>query len=631
MNKSLLLTLILLFTPFCNATLNLHKKVLDNGLTILVLPRNTTPEVMFNMVIGVGSRDEETHEKGIAHLIEHMIFKGTEIYSETDMNLISYKLSAQMNAQTSYDFTQYHLNVPSVHWHHVLPIMAEIITNCSLKDDHLDSEFKVVLQEMKMRRDRYEIALFEELFKTIFTPHPYSHPIIGYKQDIWNLHSDDLKKFYKKHYHPNNAALVIVGDVKPESVFEQCKTVFSHLKPEPNYKRTTFNFTTDTAQKNVILYRSVQHPKVTNAYALPGLSSANSYMLNLLPRLLGLSTHTGITKQLIDDEQLVTSCHGGLINLHDQSLLLIDYEPKNINDIQKIDTIIQNEIITLSLSLNKEKIERAINQERSLYYNGLQSNKALAFAISNFFANGKNPEDVLVYFENPDIEEISAYLKKIVNQNLRATKCHKGIIMPLNQEDASEWLTLQEFSDAQDQEILQERVRITHVEEPKFAPTLITEKSQSFNFAQPTIFTLDNKLTVLAHHNPDIPKIELILNLKVNELYDPEGKDGLADFVSAMLKEGTKNYSKEQLIDEFESRGMNIGISSGSIHISLMQSDLKKALELVHELVINAQFPEEALEKIRTKFHRSIDAFWDNPGAIAQHLTQKHMYGDQLV
>jgi zinc protease len=273
--KSLLLTLLVLYINTIYCELKIHKKVLENGLTILVLPKTDIPQVMLNMVVGVGSKDEEINEKGIAHLIEHMFFKGTTSYSETDIDKIIYKLSGKMNAATSQDWTRYWFYVPSIYWKEILPLMAELMHACSFKDEHIDSEFKVVIQELKMRNDNYHLTLWEELLKLIFTPHPYSHPIIGYKEDIWNLHSQDLRNFYNKHYHPNNAVLVIVGDVVPEEVFEACGATLSILKPKLDHKRGTFPFVHDIVSKTVTIYRAVNHPIVVNGYCLPKTTSYN--------------------------------------------------------------------------------------------------------------------------------------------------------------------------------------------------------------------------------------------------------------------------------------------------------------------------------------------------------------------
>ena len=130
-----------------------RKKILKNGLTVLVLPSSNIPKVSVQLWYNVGSKDEQSGQKGIAHLIEHMIFKGTKKLSESDINLIVNKLSGYCNAFTSYDYTGYLFDFPSEHWHESLPMLADCMKNCTMKEDFLNSELKAVIQELKMYKD----------------------------------------------------------------------------------------------------------------------------------------------------------------------------------------------------------------------------------------------------------------------------------------------------------------------------------------------------------------------------------------------------------------------------------------------------------------------------------------------
>ena len=171
------------------------KKILENGLTVLVRSSHAVPKVSIQLWYNVGSKDEKTGEKGIAHLIEHMIFKGTKKLSESDINMITQKLSGVCNAFTSYDYTGYLFDFPSHHWQEALPIMADCMRNCTFKEEHLNSEMKAVIQELKMYRDNYSSSLIEHMISAIFNDHPYHYPIIGFKHDLWSLKSADLISF----------------------------------------------------------------------------------------------------------------------------------------------------------------------------------------------------------------------------------------------------------------------------------------------------------------------------------------------------------------------------------------------------------------------------------------------------
>jgi zinc protease len=214
-------------------------------MTILVREAHTVPKVSIQLWYNVGSKDEGIGERGIAHLIEHMVFKGTQKLSESDINMITHMLSGSCNAFTSYDYTGYLFNFPKQHWQEALVMMSDCMRGCSFKEDMLSSEMKAVIQELKMYRDNYTSSLFEKMVSTIFDAHPYHHPIIGYKEDLWNASSQLLKNFYNKHYVPNNAALVVVGDVAAQEVFEAAERYFGAIPYGPNYKKATHLYNQD--------------------------------------------------------------------------------------------------------------------------------------------------------------------------------------------------------------------------------------------------------------------------------------------------------------------------------------------------------------------------------------------------
>ena len=189
-----------------------QKYILDNGLTILFLTDNTIPKVSMQLWYDVGSKNEGVGERGYAHLLEHMIFKGTNRLSEADIDSVTHTLSGYCNAFTSYDYTGYLFNFPKQHYKEGLFIFADCMRNCTFKEDMLNSEMKAVIQEFKMGKDRYTSILIQDMISMMFPDHPYHYPVIGYKHDLFSVTGKDLKKFYDKHYHPNNATLIMVGD-----------------------------------------------------------------------------------------------------------------------------------------------------------------------------------------------------------------------------------------------------------------------------------------------------------------------------------------------------------------------------------------------------------------------------------
>lgn len=612
-----------------NDNLFVYKKVLTNGLTVLVREVHNTPQVSINIFYNVGSKDEKTGEKGIAHLIEHMEFKGTDkLLSETDITATVHKLSGTTNAFTSHDYTGYDFYMPTQHWKDVLPIIADCMQNCSFTDDHLNSEMKAVIQELKMVRDNYTRHLISEMLTVIFPDHPYHYPIVGYKQDLWTVNGSDLKNFYKKHYWPNNATLVVVGDVKAEDVFAQAENYFGHIPSNMRYKKDKFYYNQDIASKTVTLYRDIQQPVVMYAFAVPGAQAKNDYLLDAAELVLGKGKSSRLYRVLVDKLKLVSDISADTLRLFEHGIFFIIYEPKDIKNIKKIEELIFQEISSIIKDgVSKQELERAINQTKMEYYSKLEDIESQAYDIGRgFLAVGD--ENYAFTFLNNLTDNLSDELKKFFEKYLRKSVMHKGFLMPLEDSEKEEWKLLQAESDQEDKNILYGRVRETALEEPRYANTVQVKDPVKFDFPKAKTFDLSNGVKVLYYDNKNTPKINIKLELKAKYFYDPEDMQGLYNFLAAVMTEGTENYTAEQLADQIERRGMALSISPGMVSMSMLSSDLPKGLELLEEILSRPAFESKEIEKVRAQILVAIKNFWDEPASISGQLLREKIYNN---
>lgn len=612
-------------------TKSVYKYELDNGMTILVRPVHTLPKVSIHLFYHVGSKDEGIGERGIAHFIEHLIFKGTSgkkslNLSESDINVLSQILAAYTNAFTSYDYTGYVFNVPTQNWKQILPVMADCMTHCAFKPDHINSEMKAVIQELKMIKDNHARDLMYQMAGAVFSDHPYHHPLIGYKQDLWSIDSAGLRSFYQKHYKPNNATLVIVGDVDPEAVLEEAEKVFGNIKPDHNYKRQSFYHNKDVAAKSLTLYRDIKQPEVILAYLAPGESEKKDEAMDLINYLLFAGKSSRLHKKLVDDLQLVTSLSAGHWALFEYGLFLIQFEPKDVKDIDLIIKCINDEIaLIVKEGVQKKELESATKKARMQYYGLLENIQRQAYDIGKSFLATGDEEYVLRYLQEPS-EELVQEVRDVLAQYFRPSVTHKGLILPLPANEEETWKRLQEESDAEDKRILTARARTSPVEEPSYAKTVEPNEPSSFNYPKPETFMLNNGAKVLYYNTDTTPKINIVIDFKASGYYDPENKQGLFGFVSRMLTEGTKKYTGEQLAQELESRGMSFSASPGGASMSMLSEDLEKGLELLEEILDNAIFDKKAIEKVRAQILADIKGFWDNPQMFAGQLVREEIY-----
>lgn len=602
------------------------KRVLLNGLTVLVRPVSLIPKVSTQLVYHVGSKDEQTGQKGLAHLIEHMIFKGTEKLSESDINVITEKLSGYTNAYTSHDATGYIFDFPTHHWKEALYMYADCMRNARFDEQMLNSEMKAVIQELKMYKDDYFNDLAEKMLQAMFADHPYHYPIIGFKQDLWNVKRDTLFNFYKKHYVPNNAVLVVVGDVMPEEVFEEAEKIFGGIEKDKTYTRPEFYHGKELGATAVTLRRDVKQPMMLLAAVLPGEKEKKRYIFEVLSIILGRGKSSRLYKRLVDEMHIATDVAVMLDRLEDASVAFIYAEPKIEKDIEKIKKVVHEEIAkVIKEGISERELKRAVKAVKVAHVKSLESNSLQANAIASSFIKTGDENFTFTYVDSPT-DVLENEIKDILQRYFSPAVMHSGTVLPLDENGRARWAELQHLSDQEDARILEGRVRELPVEQAVHANTVKIQEAKKFTFHKPKKFTLSNGLKVFTHNNASLPKIDLILSFKARRHYDPAELQGLYSFMCSMLIEGTKNYPGNELAQAMEDYGMSLSVEPGFIVLSALSDDLEKALEFLNEILISATFDEKEIEKVRDHLLTDLTMYWDSPREFSGHLIREKVY-----
>jgi zinc protease len=528
---------------------------------------------------------------------------------------------------TSHDFTAFYWITPSHHWQTALELMADVMQNVSFKEDHLSSEMKAVIQELKMYKDNYQRSLIMDyLVPAIFTEHPYHYPIIGFKQDLWNAHAQDLRKFYNKHYIPNNATLVVVGDVDPEEVFKESEKSFGDIKPNFDYKKEQFYFHNDVVSKQVALYRDVQQPIVIASWLIPGRTSKIDPIVDITSWILGTGKGSRLQKKLVDDLQLVTSLETFSFMLFDHGLFFLAFEPKKTENIDEIIEIINNEIAEVAKNgVSQDELVRAVKKAQMDYYSTLEDIESQAYEIGKSYLATGDENHIFSYLKEPT-PELQKQVQELLRTYLKPSVMHKGILLPAGDEEKKDLVAIQHESDKDDQKILDTHVRTTPIEEPRFAQTLTIKDGKPFSFPRSTEKTLSNGMKLFYLNNKTTPKIDIIIDFKAKSFYDPENFEGLNTFMTRLLSEGTEKYTGAQLAQELEKRGMSFNASPGRVTISMLSADFEKGLELLKEILLHPRFDDASLEKVREQLLVNLKSFWDEPKAFANQIIAECIY-----
>lgn len=606
---------------------HIYKQQLSNGLTVLCWPQYQVPKVSVQLWYDVGSKDELSNQKGIAHLLEHMIFKGTKTLSESDINLITHKLSGYSNAFTSHDYTGYIFDLPVQHWHYALPILADCMTNCTFKEDLLNAELKAVIQELKMYNDDYSSTLLERLLGAIFPDHPYHYPVIGYKKDLWSLDRKALLEFYKKHYVPNNATLIVVGAVDPEVAFANAESAFGAIPSSPEYKRTEYHHFQDISAQRVSLVRDVQQPCAMVAWVIPGARSRCDYLLDVTSSLIGSGKGSRLNRLIVEELELATQLESFVYDLMDYGLFVITFQPKSVEDSEKIANLIKEELAEIALhGCTDEDLRRACNKAEMDFMSMTEDQERCAYLLGKSYLATKD-ENYLLTYKNYPKDQLNEDIKSLIKNYLRPAVTHQGMVVPLSESEKTFWQATQKRSDEEDSRVLSRIQRETVVEPGKLVNIIGVHDQPAFSFPAPTSIILNNGLTVMYYHNPHIAKVDMVLEFKARGYYDPVDKQGLMTFLMDVLQEGTKNYPGYRFNQEIESHGMSLSTTPGQVTLSLLKKDLETGMRLLVEMLTEAEFDETAIERVRTQIRSDITDFWDAPAQFVGQIAREAVYG----
>ena len=321
-----------------NAGAGVQSAVLKNGMKVVVLENRRAPVVVTQVWYKVGGSYERNGITGVSHVLEHMMFKGTEDIPAGKFSEIIAAHGGKENAFTSKDYTAYFQRISSDHLDLCLELEADRMKNLLLDEEEFLKEIEVVKEERRLRTDDKPTALTYERFNAVaFVNNPYRKPIIGWMEDLDTMKIDDLKEWYRSWYAPNNATLVVVGDVQAAEVFALAKKHFGALKPaelpELKPRREVEQF----GVKRVAVKAPARVPFLVMGYKVPVLNTAGSdaekndvYALELLSGLLDGGNSSRFSKNLVRGEQIATSVSAGysLYALHD-SLFTVSAIPAN--------------------------------------------------------------------------------------------------------------------------------------------------------------------------------------------------------------------------------------------------------------------------------------------------------------
>jgi len=388
MNKRVI-TALLLWLPVVNghAATQVTEKVLTNGLKILVKEDHRSPVVVSQIWYKVGSSYEPGGITGISHMLEHMMFKGTDKHSVGEFSRIISENGGDENAFTGQDYTAYFQTMEASRLAVSFELEADRMRSLHLLADELKKELQVVTEERRMRTDDNPQAKMNEHFNAMaYANSPYQHPVIGWPTDISHYTVEDLEAWYQRWYAPNNATLVVVGDVQSKAVFELAEHYFGSLKQSDIQAIKPQTEIEQLGVRKLTVKVPAKLPSILMGYKVPSLKTAEheweAYALEVLAAVLDGGNSARLTKELVRGKQIAVAASAGYgLSSRLSDLFELDATPAEGKSVFELESALKDQVYRLQQQLiDPEELQRikaqvlasAVYERDSNFYQAMQ-------------------------------------------------------------------------------------------------------------------------------------------------------------------------------------------------------------------------------------------------------------------
>ena len=377
-------------------------QTLKNGLQIVVIPlQNSTNVISTDIFYKVGSRNEIMGKTGIAHMLEHMNFKSSKNLKAGEFDKEVKSVGGVNNASTSFDYTHYYIKSSTDNLNKSVELYAELMQNLKLKDEEFQPERDVVTEERRWRTENSPMGfLYFAMFNNAYVYHPYHWTPIGFMNDIRTWSIDDIKDFHATYYQPNNAILMVTGDVDPKEVFKSAKKAFGEIKNKVKIPQMKFVEPEQDGAKRIIVHKESEVEMIAIAFHIPNFQDPDQITLSVISEILYSGKSSRLYKELIDKKHLVNSVYAYNMENVDPSLFIF---LATCNPDVKAETVEKELLEQIELMKNakvtKAELDKVKINSKSDFIYSLESSTSVANLFGSYLVRG-DMTPLLTYEEN---------------------------------------------------------------------------------------------------------------------------------------------------------------------------------------------------------------------------------------
>lgn len=591
---------------------------LQNGLRVLLFPDPSKQTITVNITYMVGSKHENYGETGMAHLLEHLVFKGTPKHPNIPQELTEH--GARPNGTTWVDRTNYFetFNATDENLLWALDLEADRMVNSYIAKKDLDSEMTVVRNEFESGENDPFGVLMERVMSTAYLWHNYGKSTIGSKADLENVPIDKLQAFYHRYYQPDNAVLTVVGKIDEEKTLKLINEKFG-MVPRP-MRDLSPTYTLDPVQdgERFVSLKRVGDVQVGMvAYHIPAGSHPDFAAVNVLSNILSTQPSGRLYKALVDTKK--ASAAGAFCFQWKEPSLLLAYtqvlKEKSLDDakntmLQTIDDVVKD-------PPTKEEVDRAKNELLKSIELMFNSSERIGLSLSESIGAG---DWRLLFLSRDRIKEVTVDdVKRVATQYLKADNRTVGVFIPTDKPDRSEIPAVPDVEAM----VKDYKGNAAMAQGEAFDPSPANIESRTTRFDLPN----GMKGAMLSKKTRG-ESVEVRITFRFGDLKSLSNKGTIGQYTGSMLNKGTAKHTRQQIKDEFDRLKANVSIGGSAtqafINISTTRPNLPEALKLAAEIVKEPIFPADELEKMKNENLAAIESNRSEPGFIASMRLQKH-------
>ncbi len=607
---------VVLQEVIANLKSRIYQYRLDNGMQVVCITAENTNKVMVGSYTQVGGSHEEPSEWGMAHILEHMVFKGTQTRKEGDLDKLCLRFGMQIgrdyNAHTAMDHTFYYFNSDDKNWKVFADVIADSAQHLLVRPEALDSELQAISQEIKLHnQDQNTGYIF-----TDFLPenHPSVHKLIGYKEQVLRYTAEQVMGFYHKHYVPEKTTFFVCGNVQPADVLAYARIAFADFNRVGQSPRVLgmpqdLPFYAGFAQTNRTIYHTRQSVTKEYSWLVGPIGSAQQPALEYVARGLGRR----IMQKYVDEKGYCFAADVGVYHAQYGGVFYVSIEPRpeyNEYDFHAVVTAELAEIAQHGLANIEMKI---ITHDLLLEsVNAAEEPSRLPALFARIGAYADNPVDSYFRFKESLFGVTQEAIQEVTLSYLRPFLMNSQSYVPLPREEQESWNALQARVVAHEQQLLAARARTD------LSAFAVDDSAVTLPFPQPlelpkdleyAEIVLSNGLTVYWANVSFSPRCICGLVVKDADRFSIplaiDRKRFAWDVAPELLMHGTDSYSEQELKDLMEANGVWILAKPGQALVGGLKNNIQEGLRLLRLVLDKTTYDGEYLER---KKQEKIDA-----------------------